>query len=225
MRVFVTGASGHLGSAIVPELIAAGHDVVGLARSEEAATVVTALGATAHRGDLDDLDGLTKAAADSDGVIHLAFNHERMRSGDFAAAITADLAAVYAFGDALAGTGKALVAASGTLAVANLGRPGTEEDAGAPGGRTDNENAVLGLAERGVRSSVVRIPPITHSILDRHGFARTLIAIAKRTGVAGYPGDGANRWPGGSSAGNRSTPACSPTSTTATTSRRPRGYR
>ena len=197
MRVFVTGASGHLGSAIVPELIAAGHDVTGLARSDQAATTVTALGATVHRGDLDDLDGLVKAAADADGVIHLAFDHDRMRTGDWAAAITADLAVLHAFGDALAGTGKALVGTSGTLAVSNLGRPGTEEDAGAPGGRTDAENAVLGFAERGVRSSVVRVPPITHSTLDRHGFARTLITIAKQTGVAGYPGDGTNRWAAG----------------------------
>jgi nucleoside-diphosphate-sugar epimerase len=197
MRVFVTGASGHLGSAIVPELIAAGHDVVGLARSGTAAATVTAYGATVHRGDLDDLDGLRKAAADADGVIHLAFNHEQMRSGDFAAAIAADLAVVHALGDALAGTGQALVGTSGTLALAYLGRPGTEQDPGVPGGRTDAENAVIGFAEQGVRSSVVRVPPITHSTLDRHGFARTLIAIAKQTGVAGYPGDGANRWPAG----------------------------
>ena len=197
MRIFVTGASGHLGSAIVPELIAAGHDVVGLARSDAAAATITAYGASVHRGDLTDLAGLAKAAADANGVIHLAFDHERMRSGDWATAIAADLAVLHAFGDALAGTGKALVGTSGTLAVANLGRPGTEEDAGNPGGRTDAENAVIGFAERGVRSSVVRVPPITHSTLDRHGFARTLIAIARQTGVAGYPGDGANRWAAG----------------------------
>jgi nucleoside-diphosphate-sugar epimerase len=197
MRVFVTGASGHIASAVVPELIAAGHDVVGLARSDTAATAVTALGATVHRGDLDDLDGLRKAAEDSDGVIHLAFNHEQLRTGDWAAAIAADLAVVHTFGDALEGTGKPLVGTSGTLAVANLGRPGTEEDAGTPGGRSGAENAVTSFAERDVRSSVVRVPPITHSTLDRHGFARTLIAIARRTGVAGYPGDGANRWAAG----------------------------
>ena len=197
MRIFVTGASGHLGSAIVPELIAAGHDVVGLARSDAAAVTVAAFGATVHRGDLADLDGLAKAAADADGVIHLAFDHERMRTGDWAAAIAADLDVLHAFGDALAGTGKALVGTSGTLAVANLGRPGTEEDAGNPGGRTDAENAVIGFAERGVRSSVVRVPPVTHSPLDRHGFARTLIAIARQAGVAGYPGDGTNRWAAG----------------------------
>src|SRR6266566_2472395 len=197
MRVFVTGASGHLGSAIVPELIAAGHDVTGLARSEAAAATITAFGATVHRGDLADLDGLAKAATDADGVIHLAFDHERARSGDWAAVIAADLAVLHTFGDTLAGTGKPLVGTSGTLAVANLGRPGTEEDAGAPGGRTDAENAVIGFAERGVRSSVVRVPPITHSTLDRHGFARALIAIARQTGVAGYPGDGTNRWAAG----------------------------
>src|SRR5580658_1431559 len=195
MRVFVTGASGHIGSAVVPELLAAGHDVAGLARSDAAAAAVTALGATVHRGDLDDLDGLAKAAADADGVIHLAFNHGQMRSGDYASPVAADLAVVRALGDALAGSGKALVGTSGTLALAYLGRACTEEDPGAPGGRTDAENAVTGFAERGVRSSVVRISPITHSALDRHGFARTLIAIARRTGVAGYPGDGANRWP------------------------------
>ena len=195
MRVFVTGASGHIGSAVVPELITAGHDVVGLARSDAAAAAVTALGATVHRGDLDDLDGLVKAAQDADGVIHLAFNHGQMRAGDYASPVAADLAVVQALGDTLAGSGKPLVGTSGTLAVAYLGRTGTEEDPGAPGGRTDAENAVTGFAERGVRSSVVRISPITHSTLDRHGFARTLIAIARQTGVAGYPGDGANRWP------------------------------
>jgi nucleoside-diphosphate-sugar epimerase len=158
---------------------------------------VTALGATPHRGDIDDLDGLAKAAADADGVIHLAFDHDRMRTGDWAAALAADLAVLHAFGDALAGTGKPLVGTSGTLAVANLGRPGTEQDPGHPGGRTDGENAVLGFADRGVRSSVVRVPPITHSALDRHGFARTLIAIAKQAGVAGYPGDGTSRWAAG----------------------------
>jgi nucleoside-diphosphate-sugar epimerase len=197
MRVFVTGASGHLASAIVPELIAAGHDVTGLARSEQAAAAVTALGATAHRGDLDDLDGLAKAAADSDGVVHLAFKHDQMRAGNFAGAIAAELAVVQALGDGLAGTGKPVVGSSGTLMLAHLGRPGTEEDAAVPGGRGDAEIATLGLAERDVRASVVRIPPITHSTLDRHGFARVLIAIARQTGVAGYPGDGANRWPAG----------------------------
>ncbi len=197
MRVFVTGASGHLGSAILPELIAAGHDVTGLARSGQAEKTVTALGATPHRGSIEDLDGLAKAAADADGVIHLAFDHDRMRAGDWQAALAADLAVLHALGDALAGTGKALVGTSGTLAVANLGRPGTEEDAGHPGGRTEGENVVLGFADQDIRSSVVRVPPITHSTLDRHGFARTLITISKDKGVAGYPGDGTTRWAAG----------------------------
>lgn len=199
MRVFVTGASGHLGSAIVPELLTAGHDVVGLARSDAAAATVTAYGATVHRGDLADPGAIARAAANCDGVIHLAFDHEQLFAGNLSAAATTDLAVVHALGDALAGTGKPLVVASGTLGLvsAGLGRPGTEEDAAGPGPRGVNENAVLALAERGVRSSVVRIPPITHSALDRHGFARVLVAIARRSGVAGYPGDGANRWPAG----------------------------
>jgi nucleoside-diphosphate-sugar epimerase len=197
MRVFVTGASGHLGSAIVPELIAAGHQVIGLARSDTAAATTTAHGATVHRGKLDDLDGLKQAAADSDGVIHLAFNHEQMRSGDFAAAVATDLAVVHALGAALKGSGKPFVGTSGTLALAGLGRLGSEEDVIPAGPRIEAENAVIGLADQGVRSSVVRVAPITHSELDRHGFARTLIAIADQTGTAGYPGDGANRWPAG----------------------------
>jgi nucleoside-diphosphate-sugar epimerase len=204
MRVFVTGASGHIGSAVVSELIAAGHEVVGLARSDTAAMTVTALGATVRRGDLDDLDGLKAAAADSDGVIHVAFKHDQMHSGAAAAAVATELATVHALGDALAGTGRPLVTASGTGAGGQLGRPATEQDAahasgrgdvGTPRSRTDSEIAVVGFAERGVRSSVVRIPPITHSTRDRIGIAKMLIAIAKEKGVAGYPGDGANRWP------------------------------
>jgi nucleoside-diphosphate-sugar epimerase len=195
MKVFVTGASGHLGSAIVPELIGAGHEVTGLARSEAAAAALIGLGAAVRHGDLDDLNGLREAAAESEGVIHLAFKHDQMRSGDFAAAVAADLAVVHVLGDALAGTGKPLVGTSGTLALANLGRPGTEDDVIGSGPRIDAENAVIGFAERGVRSSVVRVAPITHSTLDRHGFARVLIATAKENGVAGYAGDGANRWP------------------------------
>ena len=195
MRVFVTGASGHLASAVVPELVAAGHEVTGLARSDASAAAVSALGASVHRGDLADLDGLAKAAAGSDGVIHLAYDHGEMRSGNFAGAAATDLAVIGALGHALAGTGKALVGTSGTLAVAGLGRAATEEDPAAPGPRTEAENMVLGFAGRDVRSSVVRVSPITHSVLDRHGFARVLIGIARQHGVAGYPGDGANRWP------------------------------
>jgi nucleoside-diphosphate-sugar epimerase len=197
MRVFVTGASGHIASAVIPELVAAGHEVTGLARSDAAAAAVTALGATPRRGDLDDLENLRESAAAADGVIHLAFKHEQMRSGAMNAAVTAELAVVGALGGALAGSGKPLVIASGTLGVAGLGRPATEADPGAGGGRMDAENAVIALAGQGVRSSVVRIAPVTHGELDQHGFAHVLIGIARQSGVAGYPGDGTSRWPAG----------------------------
>jgi len=195
MRVFVTGASGHIASAVIPELIRSGHDVVGLARSDTAAAAVTGLGASVHRGDLSDLEGLKKAAAEADGVIHLAlFDSRQMRAGSMDGMVATQEAVLGALADALGGTGKPLVATSALGALGPLGRPSTEDDSGAPG-RVDWEAATLDLTERGVRSSIVRLPPITHSTLDRHGFASALIAIAQRTGVAGYAGDGSNRWP------------------------------
>jgi nucleoside-diphosphate-sugar epimerase len=206
MRVFVTGGTGHIGSYIIPELVAAGHKVTGLARSDAAAAALSALGAKVRRGDLEDLDGLKEAAADSDGVIHVAHRQDLLPSGGIDAVAAAELQIMLAYGEALAGTGKPLVAAGsiGSSGWENLGRPATEEDPALPSGdeykgtlrvRNVVETTVVGLAERGVRSSIVRIPPIAHSTTDSAGFLPLLIALAKEKGVIGYPGDGANLWP------------------------------
>lgn len=194
MRVFVTGASGHIASALLPELLAAGHSVTGLARSEGAAAAVAALGADVRRGHLDDLDGLSAAASEADGVIHLAFKHEEQHSGDLAGAVAADLRAIEAMGAALEGTGKPFVGTGATLAMILAGFTGqlTERDARPGGPRIDAENQVIALAERGVRSSVVRLPTV-HSV-GNYGFISPLIEIARATGFAGYLGDGSNRW-------------------------------
>jgi len=199
MRVFITGASGHVGSALIPELLGAGHQVVGLARSDASAAVLVAAGAEVQRGDLDDLDGLAAAARAADGVIHLAFKHDEMSSGNFEVALDADRRAIDAMGDALAGTGKPFVGTSGTLMLVFGGvtGTGTESDTVAGGPRVDAENAVVALAERGVRSSVLRLPPTVHSSLDHHGYVPTLIDLARQQGRAGYVGDGSNRWPAG----------------------------
>jgi nucleoside-diphosphate-sugar epimerase len=199
MRVFVTGASGHIGSAVVPELVAAGHEVVGLARSDQSAAAVKTLGAEVRRGDLDDLDGLHDAAAAADGVIHLAFKHEAMLSGDYQGAVDADFRATERMGKALAGTGKPLVTTSGTLMLtfAGLDHTGTEADAVEAGPRVDAENAVVAMAGKGVRSSIIRLPPTVHSSLDHHGFVPALIEMARAKGVAAYVGAGTNRWPAG----------------------------
>jgi nucleoside-diphosphate-sugar epimerase len=200
MRVFVTGASGHIGSALVPELLAAGHHVIGLARSAASASALTAAGAEARRGDLDDLDVLREAAAGADGVIHLAYKHDLSLSGSadgFALAASHDLRAIQAIGEVLAGSNKPLVGTSATAlrAYVSLGRTGTEDDALAGGPRIDSENALVALAERGVRSSVVLLAPTVHSSLDHHGFVPSLIALARKSGYAAYVGDGSNRWP------------------------------
>ena len=196
MRVFVTGASGHIASAVIPELIGAGHQVLGLARSDDSAAAVAALGAEVRRGDLDDLEGLAEAAAESDGVIHLAFKHEALLTGDYQGAVASDLAATRAIGAALTGSEAPFVNTGGTLALSSItGRPGTEQDVIPGGPRTEATSATIALAGSGVRASVVRLPPLVHSDLDHTGFTPTLIGLAREKGHAAYIGDGANRWP------------------------------
>ncbi len=194
MRVFVTGASGWIGSAVVPELINAGHQVLGLARSDSSAAITAEAGAEVLRGGLDDLEALRTGAAGSDGVIHLAFIHDFT---DFEASVSADRRAIEAMGAALDGSGRPLVIASGTPAVP--GHVATEHDESASGSpvaaRAANAQAALALAARGVRSSVVGLPRTVHGDGDRHGFIARMIGIARDSGVSGYVGDGSGRWP------------------------------
>lgn len=188
MRVFVTGASGWIGSAVVPELLDAGHTVLGLARSEASAERLAALGADVHRGDLDDLDSLRAGAADADAVIHLAYVHDFTRITDAAAT---DRRAIDAFVDELADSDRALVIASGTAGL--TGTELAEPPADHPHPRFATAKAVVAAADRGVRTSVVRLPPTVHGAGD-HGFVAALVAIAREKGRSGYPGDGSNRW-------------------------------
>jgi nucleoside-diphosphate-sugar epimerase len=194
VRVFVTGASGGIGSAVVSELVAAGHQVVGLARSDTAAATVSGLGAEPLRGDITDLTVLQQAARDTDGVVYLAFSHDFSAVGD---AVGDEARATAALGEALVGTGKPLVLANGTPAVP--GRTSTEEDPfnveGPVAGRGRTGQAVVELAERGVRSSVVRLPRSVHDAGGRYGFSSLLIQAARHAGVSGYVGDGTQRWP------------------------------
>ena len=220
MRVFVTGATGFIGSAVVRELIGHGHQVIGLARSDAAAAALAAAGATPHHGSVEDPDSLRRGAADADGAIHTAYFHQFSHAGlatrlravlggsprrivprFLAATIATDRTAIATIGQAL-GPGRPFVSTFGTLSLP-AGRLATENDdpvpdgaasagAGAPRGAT--EQVVADLAGRGVRASLVRLPPIVHGDGD-HGFLPQIIGYARKYGVSGYAGDGRNRWP------------------------------
>ena len=191
MKVFVTGATGYIGSAVVHELLEVGHQVLGLARSDSTAAALTAAGAEVHRGSLDDLDSLRSGIVGVDGVINLAYVHDFSNIED---ADVIDLHAVETMVAALEGTGKPFVGTSGTL-ILPPGRLGTEEDAGPTGvRRVASENAALSMVAHGVRSAVVRLAPTVHGKSDAHGFIPTLIGIARTKGVSAFVDDGSNRW-------------------------------
>jgi nucleoside-diphosphate-sugar epimerase len=194
MRVFVTGASGWIGSATVDELLAAGHQVVGLARSATSAAALAAKGVEVRRGDLDDLDGIRTGAADAEAVIHLANKHDFANP---AVSNSAERAAVETIGEALVDSGRPFLVASGLVLVTG-GRTATEEDDSPAHGpdspRGGSENLALSYVDRGVQPVALRFAPTVHGTGD-HGFVAELVRIARTTGVAGYVGDGANRWP------------------------------
>jgi nucleoside-diphosphate-sugar epimerase len=194
MRVFVTGASGWIGSAVVPELMAAGHEVTGLARSDASAAALTAAGAAVQRGNLDDVESLRAGARASDAVIHLAYIHDFSQFDENA---RIDLQAIQAIGAELEGSDKPFVITGGTAAL-TPGQVSTERDTVAPDhplrARAVSEEAALALADKGVRVSTVRLAPTVHGDGD-HGFMSTIISVAREKGVSAYVGDGSNRWP------------------------------
>jgi nucleoside-diphosphate-sugar epimerase len=194
MRILVTGASGWIGSASVKELISAGHHVLGLARNDESAAKIAKLGAEVVRGSLDDLASLRQAATLAEGVVHLGYNHD---FSQMAAAAQTDRAAIDTFADVLQGTGGPLLIASGTLGLASSGRVGTEADMPSAGvhPRIANAAYTLGLAERGIRSMVMRFAPTVHGAGGDHGFVAVLARTAREKGISGYIAEGQNRWP------------------------------